>query len=513
MSRRIGIAALIWGTSVLLSRVIGVVREAVIGRVLGGGAEADVYWTAFVLPDFLTYLLAGGALSLVFIPIFSGYLARDDEDGGWRVFSTIFNFVLVLMSLLTAALWLGAPRIVPFLGPGFDEAQLELLTRLTRIILPAQIFHVLGGLMSSVLQAKDRHGEAAFANLGYSGSIVLMGLLLGPHIGAEGFAWGVLVGSFLGPFGLPLIGCLRTRFGWRPLLKLGEPDFKQYLWLSLPIMLGFSIMAVDDWLLRRFGSLVGEGTVSRLTYAKVLMKVPMGVFGLAVGAAAYPTISRLISEERRVEAHDTLVKACRMMLVLAFASQAAFTVAGAEVAEVIWGTTRFTQAELDEIGLFTGIFCLALGGWSANTLLARGFYAAKRTWVPTLIGSAAVLVFLPVYWQLGQQLGGLGLALSSSLAVLTYTTVLAVVLRRFLAGPDSPRLLDLVFKMALATGLGVAAGKGVDTLIELPALVQGALTGGVALAVTLGAAMLLRVPEVSQVIGLVLGKVKRKLGR
>lgn len=513
MSRRIGIAALIWGTSVLLSRVIGVVREAVIGRVLGGGAEADVYWTAFVLPDFLTYLLAGGALSLVFIPIFSGYLSRDDEDGGWRVFSTIFNFVLVAMSAATALLWVFAPQIVPHLGPGFDEEQLKLLTRLTRIILPAQIFHVLGGLLSSVLQAKDRHGEAAFANLGYSGLIVGMGVFLGPHIGAEAFAWGVLAGSIVGPFGLPLIGCLRTRFGWRPLLRLSEPDFKQYLWLSLPIMLGFSIMAVDDWLLRRFGSLAGEGVVSRLTYAKVLMKVPMGVFGLAVGAAAYPTLSRLISEGRRVEAHDTLVKACRMMLVLAFASQAAFTVAGAEVAEVIWGTARFTQGELDEIGLFTGIFCLALGGWSANTLLARGFYAAKKTWVPTLIGSAAVLLFLPVYWQMGLRYGGAGLALSSSLAVGGYTVVLGLVLRRQLAGPDSPRLVDLVLKMVLATGLGIAAGFGLDSLFDLPALLHGAITGGTALGVTLLSAMLLRVPEVSQVIGLVVGKVKRKLGR
>jgi putative peptidoglycan lipid II flippase len=513
LSRRIGIAALIWGTSVLISRVIGVVREATIGRVLGGGAEADVYWTAFVLPDFLTYLLAGGALSLVFIPIFSGYLSRGDEDGGWRVFSTIFNFVLLAMTAATALLWVFTPQIVPHLGPGFDEEQLALLARLTRIILPAQVFHVLGGLMSSVLQAKDRHGEAAFANLGYSGLIVASGLLLGPHIGAEAFAWGVLAGSIVGPFGLPLIGCLRTRFGWRPLLALGEPDFKQYLWLSLPIMLGFSIMAVDDWLLRRFGSIVGEGVVSRLTYAKVLMKVPMGVFGLAIGAAAYPTLSRLLSEGRRVEAHDTLVKACRMLLVLAFGSQAAFTVAGAEVAEVIWGTARFSQGDLDEIGLYTGIFCLALGGWSANTLLARGFYAARQTWVPTAIGSVAVVVFLPVYWQLSEQLGGVGLALSSSLAVGTYTVVLAIVLRRRLAGPDSPRLLDLVLKMGIATALGIAAGKGLGTLFDLPALLHGAITGTTALAVTFVTAMALRVPEVAQVIGLVVGKVQRKLGR
>ena len=87
MNRRtIGIASAIYAASILLSRLIGLVREAVIGRTLGGGSSADVYWTAFVLPDFLNYLLAGGVLSIVFIPIFSGYLTRKEEAEGWRVF-------------------------------------------------------------------------------------------------------------------------------------------------------------------------------------------------------------------------------------------------------------------------------------------------------------------------------------------------------------------------------------------------------------------------------------------
>ena len=102
MNRRvIGIASLLYGVSILLSRLVGLIREAVIGRTLGGGAQADVYWTAFVLPDFLNYLLAGGVLSIVFIPIFSGYLTRDDEAGGWTVFSVLANGLTLLLVVLT----------------------------------------------------------------------------------------------------------------------------------------------------------------------------------------------------------------------------------------------------------------------------------------------------------------------------------------------------------------------------------------------------------------------------
>ena len=98
LSRNIGIASLIWGVSIFLSRLVGILREAVIGRTIGSEGDADVYWASFVLPDFLNYLLAGGALSLVFIPIFSRYLSRDDEEGGWRAFGVISSFLVLAMS-------------------------------------------------------------------------------------------------------------------------------------------------------------------------------------------------------------------------------------------------------------------------------------------------------------------------------------------------------------------------------------------------------------------------------
>ena len=505
MSRQITIAALIWGASVLLSRFVGLVREAVIGRVLGAGGEADVYWTAFILPDFMNYLLAGGALSIVFIPIFSAYLSRHDEAGGWRVFSTIANFIIIVMGTLTVLAWLLVPRIVPLIAPGFTLDQLAHLGTLTRIILPAQLFHVVGGLLSATLQARDRHALPALAPLGYAGGIVGMGLALGPRWGADAFAWGVLFGSVIGPFGLPLLGCIqegrrRHGFGWRPQLDLRGPDFRRYLWLSLPVMLGFSIVVVDDWLLKRFCTLVGEGTVSMLQYAKTLMKVPMGVFGLATGAAAYPTLSRLVAQGRRVEAYDALMRACRVLLVLSFAAQAALSASGADMAEVIWGTTRFSQAQLDQIGLYTGLFCLALGSWSANTVLARGFYAQQVTWLPTAAGSAVVMIAWPLYALGGRHLGGAGLVLASSAAISGYVVLIALLLRRRLGGPGSPTLWPLVLRMLPAVAVAVAASLGLRTLLGLAPLLRGAITGSVAVTLTLALAHVFGVREISRVL-------------
>lgn len=516
MARAIKIASLIWGLSMLLSRVIGLVREIVIGRVLGSGSAADVYWTAFVIPDFLGYLLAGGALSLVFIPIFHRYMSAGDEEGGWRVFSTIANFLLISLVLLTTTLWFWTPSLVPHIAPGFDAAQQAQLTHLVRIILPAQIFHLLGGLLSAVLQAKDRHTLPALAPLLYSGGIVVLGVALGPTMGAEGFAWGVLVGSILGPFTLPLVGCLRLGLRWRPTFNFKDADFRQYLLLMLPIMLGQSIVVVDDWFFRIFGSSQPEGTVSQLQYAKTLMRVPMGVFGLATAAAAFPTLSRLVAEGKRGEAWEELMTATRSMLVLAFAAQAALTVAGTEVATVIYGRGRFNEEALAEIGLYTAVLCLGLWAWSAQNLISRGFYAMQNTWTPTLTGTVVMVVSYPLYSLAASHRGGLGLALASSLAISAYTGVILWQLRTKLVPPGhrmSP-VVGPLLKMALATAVGVAGGELVDRgLGGWPALLRGGVSGGVAMGVMLASAWALKVEEVAQVVSRITQAIRRRVKR
>jgi putative peptidoglycan lipid II flippase len=514
--KRIGIAALIWGASMMLSRAIGVIRESVIGRTLGDSPEADAYWAAFALPGFLQYMLAGGALSMVFIPMFSRYLEKNDAEGGWRLFSILFTTLSVILAVVVPTFIFITPWVSSLAVPGFEGEKLEIWIRLTRIMLPAQIFHILGGLLSAVLMAKDKHALPAFANLGYSGGIIVFGIALGPRLGPEAFAWGVLVGSIVGPFGLPLIGCLREGLlHFRPRIDFAHPDFRRYLWLTLPIAVAFSVVVVDDWLIARFGSVLEEGVISRLTYAKTLMKVPMGIFGLAVASAAYPTLSRQVNEGMPATAYDTLMRSCRQMLVLAFASQAAFTVAGADVAEVIWGTARFTPAELNEIGLYTGLFCLGLGAWAANSILARGFYAQQKTWIPSLAGSGIILLLYPLYAWLASSYGGPGLGMASSIAITLYTVILAVLLRRTMAGPDADNLWTLLIRMVPAVLLATGAGWGLDQFIDqqggLPALLQGALTGSLALGLTLILARIFGVPEVSEITAKVWGKVRSKL--
>jgi putative peptidoglycan lipid II flippase len=518
MSRRVSIASLIWASTILLSRLVGLVREAVLGRTLAAGAEADVYHAAFIIPDWLNYLLAGGALSIVFIPIFGAYLARGEEARGWEAFSVIANFLVVLLVVVMSGLWLAMPAIVDLMFPRFDLEQRSELVALTRIVLPAQLFHVLGGLLSASLQARDRHALPAIAPLLYTGSIVAGGLIGGAEAGAYGFAWGVLVGSVLGPFGLPLIGCLRTGLRWQLRLSLRHEDLRTYLWRSLPIMLAFSVVAVDEWIFKILAQGMEEGSVAITQYARNLMKVPIGVFGLAIGAATFPTLTRLTAQGDRAEAHATLTQAVRRIAILALGAQVVLTCAGSEISRVIYGG-RITDAQHETLGLTLSVMCLGLWAWAVQSMLARGFYAMGKTWLPSVLGTVVVLGCLPLYVMLGRHAATVGLAAAGAVAISVYVIVLALLLRREFTGLDAG-YAGFVARAIPAVVLGIGAGVYVGRVVDfagllgldglLAALVQGTLQGGVGGSVYLVSALVLRVPELGELVDLVRQRARRR---
>jgi putative peptidoglycan lipid II flippase len=513
-----------------LSRVIGLVREGVIGRVLGDSGEADVYWVAFILPDFLNYLLAGGALSLVMIPLLQRAQQRGGEAEEWACFWRVSTPLALLAVGLTLTAWLSVEALTSILAPGFSEDQHALLTHLTRIIIPAQLFHLMGAALSAKLQARDQHLAPALAPLLYTGSVAVAGLTLGAQLGAEAFAWGVLIGSALGPFGCPLLALLLSdgegRLGrgaggprWQP----RHEEVKAYFWRALPVMLGFSIVAFDELIVKRFGTDMGEGAVAQLHYARTLMRVPMGVFGLALGMAAFPTLSRHCAQGQHREALNLLTRSLKALLLLAVLSQVALTAVGAELAALIWGRARLTDEALRAIGLYCATLSVGLWAWASHGLVARGFYALGQTWRPTLLGSLVTLGAVPLYlW--GASRGPFTLCLASSGAISAYVLVLWWWARRALLNEASsdgvilePIMADTL-KLALVAVLGVMSVQWLESArpewtawtpgplgVVSAALVKGGVSVGGALVV----AVLLRVDGLQAVVGRFLRSARR----
>jgi putative peptidoglycan lipid II flippase len=494
-SRQLAVAGAIWTVGILLSRLIGLVRERVIGATLGATGTADAYAAAFRIPDLAVYLLASGALSITLLPLLSAHQERGDGERASRTFSVVANFLLLLAVCVLGAAWLLAPTLAPLLSPGFDDERLALLVRLSRIVLPAQLFFVASPLLQAALLARDRHAPAALAPLVYNGCIVAGGLLRGD---AEGFAWGVLVGAALGPFGLQLWGARAAGLRWSLAWDTGDADFRTFILRALPIMLGQSVVVWDDTLLTRFGSRLHEGQVAVLNYAKTLMRVPMGVFGQAMGYAAFPVLARMCLNGRQGEAYRTIVATTRHVLLLAVGSQVVLTVAGTDIATLIYTTRRMSPAQLTELGHCAGVFSLALAAWSAQPLFSRGFYARGRTWVPTAAGMVVLVASVPLY-AFAAQFGAGKLAYASSAAIVVYTLVLEALLRREIG--EGPGYLPALWRLALAGALAISLGFGVERLLperawtSLDAAWRLALTGGLSGGAYLAVAALVGLPE------------------
>ncbi|OFW29694.1 MAG: murein biosynthesis integral membrane protein MurJ [Acidobacteria bacterium RIFCSPLOWO2_12_FULL_60_22] len=448
-------SAAIVAASVFLSRVLGFLREWAIAHQVGSNAVTDAYYAAFTIPDILNYLLAGGALSITFLPVFLEYYTSRREEEAWHLFSSVLTAMTVLLLGLVVVAEVYAPVLTRWIAPGFTPEQHQIVTHLTRIMLPAQAFFFIGGVLSAVQYAQGRFLIPSLAPLIYNGMIIGSGILLAGRIGIQAFSWGVLGGSLLGNCLLQVYGVRRLSARFRVCFDFSHPGMRRFFRLTVPIMLGFSLIFVDDWAIRWCGSFLVPASITWLGYGKILMRVVVAVFGQAAGVASYPILARLAAEKKWEEMKEGLEDALRHVIVTIVPISALMAILSRQIVFLLFSRTRLEVYDIEQTALAMTIFLVGAVAWGTQAILGRGFYALGDTLTPTLIGSGLALAWLPVYWYASQQFQHLGLAAASSLGVLLYTAVLWVVLFRRLRIPLA-RLGG--FFLWTAASAGLAAG-------------------------------------------------------
>ncbi len=433
--RRIAQSTGVVMASVLLSRVLGLLREWAVAHEVGSNGATDAYYAAFTLPDFLNYLVAGGSLSLIFIPVFSKYVAEGAEDDAWHVFSTVLTFMGIVLVALIAAAEVWAPGLVRAVAPGFKPSESARAVALTRLMLPAQLAFYLGGVLAAVQYARAQFVVPSLAPLIYNLAIILGGIALGSRIGITGFSVGVLAGAFAGNFGLQIYGAHRAGARFRLNLDLKHPGFRLFLRLAIPIMLALSLVFADDWIVRWFGSYLRPASITWLQWGKTLMRVPLGVVGQAVGVASFPFLAQLYSERRFDELNRTLDSTLQGLLLLLLPISTLTMAESRPLVHLFFAThTRVTELDVNATAATLVFYSIGMFAWGAQGIVARGFYAAHDTLTPAVSGTILTLLNLPVYWLLVRRLNYVGLALASSIGIIVYTVVLFGMLRRRLPG-------------------------------------------------------------------------------
>ena len=428
--QRMGAAALLLAGSAILSRLMGLVRDKVISWQFGAGAEADMYFAAFVVPDCINYLLAGGFLSITIIPLLARRF-REDAADAWRFFSCVFHWMLVAACLLTLLGMFFAEPLARLVAPGFTPDRCARLAFFMRLVLPAQVFFLSGACFTALLYLRRQFGVPALTPLVYNGCIIATGLLLpaaaeaaGISVqGMTGYCVGVTAGAALGAFFLPwriaARGGLHLQSVWRHRLM------GRFLLTALPLMLGQTIVMLDEQLLRVFGSLAGEGVVSLLNYARRIAQVPVGLVGQAAAAASYPFLVSLLAQGDEARFSEVLRSALLTGLGLIIPCVLCMAACAWPLLGAIFQGGRFGAAETLAATPLTQIMLAAAPFWLVYMVLVRGYYARGDTLTPAVTGTAMTLLCLPVYYFWAAPAGASGIAALSGLSVSLYAVWLA----------------------------------------------------------------------------------------
>ncbi|MEE4357300.1 MAG: murein biosynthesis integral membrane protein MurJ [Desulfococcaceae bacterium] len=499
--KKVGIASLILMISVFLSRVIGLFREMVIAYAAGAGAPVDAYQVAFIIPEILNHMLASGFLSVTFIPIFSAYTAKGEEDRGWEVFSiilTTFGSLLILFILLSSFL---APQLIQILAPGMDDpARIAEAVRMTRIILPAQFFFFTGGLLMAVQFAKEKFAVPALAPLLYNLGIILGGILLSEKIGMEGFSWGVLGGAFAGNFAVQICGARKAGMKFCFIFDFSHPDLRKYIRLSLPLMVGLTMSFSTEIFLKYFGSYLPEGSIASLNYGLRIMFVLVGFFGQAAGMASFPFMARLAAENQ-IEEMNRLLNTTLRWLALVIPFSLLFMVLRYEIVRILFQRGQFDETAT-EITAHVLIFLLiGTFAYTAQTVVVRGYYAMQNTLFPAIFGSLGVLLSLPFYWLGMQKMGISGVALAVSFSAILQVWLLYGLWNRRTRNSGSREVYFFYLKMG---GMSMALGAGLEFFRR--ALSEGintaTLSGSMTSAAIIGSSFLMLFPLAGYLLGI-----------
>ena len=420
-------ATLLLMAAVMLSRVIGYVREAYIAWAFGAGRLTDAYVAGFTIPDFLNYIVAGGAASITFISIYTRFLAEKREDEAEKTFSIIITVMTTVLAFAIVLAEIYTQQLLHWVVPKFDAEQMALCVHLTRILLPAQIFFYVGGVVSAVLLSRRLFLFPAFGPLLYNVFIILGGFVLGKQFGISSLAYGALAGAFIGPFLINAIGAARIGTSFRPSFDIKNPAFLEWARLSIPLMLGVSLVTADDWILRHYAS-GGLGDITRLNYAKRLFAVPIAVLGQATGQASLPFFAKLFGEKRMDEFAATVNASVYRITAAAFLATGWMVAAAFPIIDLVYRRGKFSPADSHTTAIYFFWFALSLACWCAQGLYARAFYAAGDTVTPMVACTLITIASLPLYSFLFQKFSFVGLAAASDLGILANTLALMLLL-------------------------------------------------------------------------------------
>lgn len=502
--------------AMMVSRVLGYVREAVLARSFGATWRTDAFLAAFTVPDLLYDLLVGGVLSAAFMPVFASYLATEKEEEAWEVASTMMNLVTLIMVVCIPIGMIFASPLTNLVAPGFDAKTLALSVQLTRVMFPAFVILALNGLIMGVLQSYKHFTAPALGSIAYNLCIIAFGLGLSRY-GIFGFAFGVVAGH-LANFLIQLPVLRKKGMKYKFTLNLRHPGVKKMMLLMVPSMLGLAASRINGIVNQRFASDIAEGSITALRLAYRLMWLPLGVFAGSIAVAVFPTMTDQAARKEMTDFKQTMSKGVRAIFLIIIPASVGLAVLATPIVRLLFQGGAFTAKSTEITALALVFYCVGLFAHSAVWVVTRAFYALHDTLRPLLVAVSTIILNIilnKLFILMG--LEEKGLALAFSLVGIFNLIALLFILRKKIGQLGMKQITKSFGLIAISAALmgivvyGVSYYLGVhlDLHSRLNQVIQVGVSVAVGAVVFAGAILMCRLEESELIMGIVKRKLKR----
>lgn len=403
---------------ILVTRVLGFVRERVFAHYFGDGAAADAFRAALKIPNIIRNLLGEGTLSASFIPVYAGLLERGDEDGARKLAGVIAS-LLVLLTAAAALLGIVlAPLITDVAAPGFDGPRRALTVSLVRIMFPMSGILILSAWCLGILNTHRRfflaYAAPAAWNIAQIATLVSLGGLLLEVPLATALAWGALVGSGLQlVIQLPSSLRLAGKVGWS--LDVRVAEVRQVVRAWLPVVFGAGVYQISSLVDQQLATLLPQGAVAILGYAQLIAILPVSLFGVSVAAVALPELSRTVAGADPGVLRRRLSEGIRRIAFFVMPSAVAFAALATELVGGLFQTGAFGTAQTALAAGVLAAYAIGIPAQASVKLFASGHYAFGDTRTPMRIAVASVVVSAGSAYLLMQRFGPAGIALGAGI--------------------------------------------------------------------------------------------------
>lgn len=503
------------------SRIAGLAREIVAASYFGTSGAASAFTLAFQVPNLISNLFANAALSAAFVPVFTDLLQQGRRSEAFRLASTLFWIMLIVLGAVTAFFILAAGTIMPlFTGSTFSGPLDGLTAGLSQVLFPVVLLLGLNGLLVGVLQSYDHFSIPAISPAIWN--LVILVLLVGLRPQFHGsdqlyaYAIAILAATFVQL--LMAVGALgRIDFRLQFAIDWHDPRVRQVFILMLPVTIGLGIVNLDQVLNSVFGTLVSPEAPRAIDNAFRIYMLPQGMFSVAVATVLFPTLSRMASRRDAAGMRRAVGIGMRQINLLLIPAAAFTIVLATPIVRLVFQRGHFDarSTHLVSIALFWFAFSLPFGG--LNLLLTRTFFALQRPWIPTRLAAINIVVDVIVSIVLYRPLGIAGLIIGTVAANAVMTALQLHRLRIGFNGRlEGAQTLMITARILLASVLLAGVSWGVWRVAErllgtslIAQVVSVGAAAGAGLFVYARAVLAMHVPEAHQVIQM----VRTQLGR